>query len=128
MKIVFDGATIADTTLEGHQGLRLGVEFGVQAKRFLRASAVGFEDRGNMGNSLSWSVSKSHATYQDADEYFLEHAQTVSGKGDCVFTTGQGGATGTKTLAGAVLKASGRQLKGIQTIFDYTLQGGLVTS
>lgn len=127
MKIVFAGTTIADTTLDGHHGLRLGADFSVQAKRFLRATAASFEDRGSLVNRLSWSVSKSHASYQAADEYFLEHAQTVSGKGDCVFTTGQGGATGTKTLAGAVLKASARELKGMQTVFDYTLEGGLVT-
>jgi hypothetical protein len=99
------------------------------ADDLLRAAVGRQWNRGNRMLSLSFSVSREHATLQAAQDYLLYHTINFPGENEmqCVITPHQTGAQSYYLSYPQLASSPGRQI-GATTIHDYTVTGGTITT
>lgn len=126
MKITFAGQVLADdAALQWCSGDTLAADRGVSLDEYPQADYATPRDLGNATVQYAFSAFKSHATLRAAQVYYLTHGQEATGQGDAVLAT-EGNAQ-TRYLRDAICTARAASLRGLSTLFEYTLLGTLVT-
>ena len=122
MKLVFAGTTIFDdSALIYASGLTINGVASVQRDELLRAANARFHDRGNKFLDIRFSVTRSHASLREAQEFAFTHPLLVAGKGSAVLTLGLTGDSSTATGADSILTCSATA-NGVKTVCSYSLQ------
>lgn len=128
MTITHAGTLIAsDSPFAKIEGLQVATTLKVQTRRMVRASAARHRAKGAKRSQITFSVRRSHASAAEASDFYLTHAQEISGPGAAAIICGEPGDTQELTLAAAQLTAQGVTRSGIQTIHRYTLTGGEIS-
>lgn len=129
MKITHGSNVLAeDAKLIWSSGMRVDTSLEVQTTQGLRAAYAKHRARGNMQNSVSFTVTRRHDSVEEAEEFYLSHAQEVSGKADANFECGEPGDTEVLSMNGANLHVSAISRRGVTTTHTYLLAGGEIAS
>lgn len=122
MKITFKSIILTDDDQLHHDGLNVTRAWKKQVRESLRATNTSSDDRGNAYNVVTFRVDRQHASKRDAEDYYLTHAQSVSGVGTLLITTGQTGDDSVHSLDGSTCTCVGVSNKGQRTVFNYTIE------
>lgn len=131
MKVSFAGTTLADdATLLWCSGDSLLASRESEAFD-LPGSAYGrVQDLGNASVEYGFEVAREHASLKAAQVFFLTHGQAVTGQGDAQLEPE--GVFSLRFVRDAILTARGVSLRGLSSVFEYTILGaavsGLVTA
>lgn len=117
-----DGGTRGVGSAVCQDGLSISEERGVEKIEALRATNAQFIDRGNASVSISFTVSREHASVEAAQGYMLFHASNVPHSGRVEFEEWQN--RGRAWIYGAVLTVGSSIQRGVSTEHQYTIQGG----
>ena len=87
------------------------------------------QDFENERFTITFSVSRVHASEGDASLYCFTHPLAVPGSGTVAFTCqdGQGNTIGTKTLNDAIILVTGMEWESHSTTAHYQMTGGSIT-
>jgi len=120
-----NGAVRAQDQSAGPTDFRLNGRRLEQERQFTRATAVSMKDRGNLKTSISFGVTRLHASVEDAEYFVLSHYQSLPGEGDVVFTarSASGGVARLK-LVNATIAITDHHYKGCRTWHSYQISGG----
>lgn len=125
MRIKFANLFLSNGGLEGPSGLSVNGEQVIDDAGFFRALATVYYARGNDSTSVSFTVTREHASEKAAEVYVLTHRKNVPKEGDLVFYCGFPGDEQQVALLGAVLAGTSAVYLGRTSRLTYTLQGGL---
>ena len=124
MKITFATHLLADDArLMGATGLAVSAAEQAQTLRAIRAEWLQRIARGGKSLSITFSVTRRHATLDDAQDFLLQHPSSLPHQGDAVFEIGQPGDAATLTLPAALLTVASSTLDGAATTHAYALAG-----
>lgn len=106
-----------------HTGLRITGRRVTQITRPLRAAKIRARNRGNAEKVVTFEVARLHKTPKDAEQYLLEHADSVPGDGRVVFE-----AVGRvkRLMENAVIDTVDSRYHGATTWHTYQIIGGLI--
>lgn len=132
MKIWFDTVQLADDGAEGVSGFRInGQNTGVAQVDILNATEPRLRDGLNERNTISFSISRTHASAADAEVYLLTHKTEVPHTGILKLqATGENGQEvirwlGTPDNPAGLTMSDGSYL-GATTFHTYSFIGGVV--
>lgn len=117
---------LADHGYTSPDNLRINGETMADTAEYLRAAAVEVFDRGNRRTSISFSVTRTHASLEAAELFILKHETTLPRRGLIEFEAHQG--RGRAWLYDAVLTQASCSHKGVTSVHDYAILGGAVSS
>lgn len=115
---------------EEADGLRLRVTRSWQVEEFFEASEIESIDNGNAQTTVTFEVTRQHASEDVAEAYILTHAKACQDQGSQTITFMRSdGTTTIKTLdKGRVISADLQWHKGVATRWSYTLGGGALNA
>lgn len=125
MRIKFANLFLSNGGLEGPSGLSVNGDQVIDDAQFFRALASVFYARGNDSTSVSFTVTREHASEKAAEVYVLTHRKNLPKEGDLVFYCGFPGDEQQVALLGAVLAGTSASYLGRTSRLSYTLQAGL---
>ena len=107
-------------------GVSYSGESEVQVRKFLRGAKAIPEDRGNEFTTVTFSMTRRHASIQAAEQFVLTHRGGLPRQGDLEMVCDDGSGTATQSvfLASAVFKSGKSEHKGILSITNYIFVGG----
>ncbi len=128
MKILLGNFSLAAGGTESPEDLRIEGRREVQAVALLRAASAAVLPRGNRLVTVSFTVTREHASYGDAESFLFAHAATLPASGTVSFfcEDADGGQTLYTAGAAAVRSDLGTQ-RGITTRHTYQLACGPLT-
>ena len=127
MKILLGNFSLAAGDAESPEDLRIDGRREVQTATFLRAVGAAVLARGNRLCTVSFAITREHASYGAAESFLFSHAATLPASGAVRFICeDQDGAQVQYTALAAVATDQGRQL-GVTTTHRYQLICGSLT-
>lgn len=105
--------------------LRINGQTVAEAAEYLRAATVEVFDRGHRRTTITFSVTRIHASLETAELYLLKHETTLPRRGLVEFEVWQG--RGRAWWYDAVLIQSACSHQGVTSFHEYTLVGGAVS-
>lgn len=128
MKITIDQFVLAE--MSGPVGVRdfkIVSTRQVEAARFLRAAAGAFFDRKNQVTTVTFAVTRLHASVRDAEVFLLGHESEVPAVGLVTFTArAADGQEVSRYLDAALVEVAESAYVGLSTRHLYTIKGGLL--
>jgi hypothetical protein len=94
----------------------------LQISEFLRANHVRIRDRKNLRLTISFSVTRKHATVDECEAYVLTHAENVPGSGLVKFTTRSGSLS--RFLDASAIQTVDSSYDGLTSRHSYQMIGG----
>lgn len=99
----------------------------VEPAQFLRAAATAFFDRKNLATTITFVVTRLHASVRDAEVFLLAHESEVPAGGLAAFTArSDDGQEVTRYLDAAIVEVTEAAYVGLSTRHLYTIKGGLL--
>ena len=128
MKIFLDQFCLAAGGDESPENLRVNGQRQVQTADFLRAADAGVFARGGRVNTLSFGITREHASYGAAESFLFAHAAVLPASGTLVVICEDAGGPQVRYAAhaAAVRTDEGTQ-RGITTTHVYTIVCGTIT-
>lgn len=131
MKITIEPATGRPFELAGHghtspADLRINGELVAETAEYLRATVVDVFNRGNRRTSVTFSVTREHASVEAAQLYLLRHEVNVPRSGLVTFEAEQ--ARGSLWMYDAVLNTVSSSHVGATTLHSYSILGGEISN
>lgn len=128
MTITHGSNVLADPArLYGASGLGVVSTVGIQRANMLRAASARFRPRGNVRIELSFTVARHHESAAAAEDFFLTHAQDVSGQAAATILCGAPGDTQLLTLPSSILSVTSSSRSGNKTTHAYRIRGGQIS-
>lgn len=127
MKIKINNTWLASGGRESPSDLTVNGQRIVEGVPLARALAQRTANRGNAATTVSFTITRQHATVATAELFTLVHFGQLPAEGNVTFLLGEVAEETAVVLAGAVLEAVPRRHNGVTTITTYTLRGGLPT-
>ncbi len=127
MKILIDNFSLTAGGDGSPENLRLNGQREVQTAAFLRAAGAGVFARGDRVNTISFAVTREHASYGAAEGFLFSHAATLPASGalTAICEDARGAQVCYAAQASAVRADEGTQ-RGITTTHVYTLVCGAI--
>ena len=127
MKILLDHFSLAAGGDESPENLRVNGRRQVQTAVFLRAASAGIYARGERVNTITFAVTREHASYGAAESFLFSHAATLPAAGALTLLCEDAGGAQVRYVAraSAVTADEGTQ-RGVTTTHVYTLVCGAV--
>ena len=113
---------------ESPKGLTLNGKQQVQSVPLLGGAVAGVYPRGNRVNTLTFAVTREHASHGAAEGFLFLHAATLPASGELTFLCedADGGAVRYRASAAAVVSDEGSQV-GVTTTHRYSLVCGVIS-
>ena len=128
MKILIDNFSLAAGGTESPEDLRIEGRREVQAVALLRAATATVLPRGNRLNTISFTITREHDTYGDAESFLFAHAATLPASGTVSFYCEDlGGAQVLYTAQAAAIRSDLGTQRGVTTRHAYVVACGPLT-
>ncbi len=128
MRVFIDQFCLSNGDDESPKGLTINGKQQVQSVPLLRAAAAGVYPRGNRINTVTFAVTREHASHGAAEGFLFFHAARLPASGNLTFLCEDvdGGAVCYRAEAAAVSSDKGSQL-GMTTTHQYTVVCGVIS-
>ena len=128
MKIFLDQFSLAAGGDESPENFRVHGQSAVQTAGFLRAASAGVFARGGRVNTLSFAVTREHASYGAAEAFLFSHAATLPASGTLTAVCEDAGGAQVRYVAqAAAIRTDEGTQRGITTTHVYTVVCGAIT-
>ena len=128
MKILLGNFSLAAGGAESPEDLRVEGRREVQAVALLRAASAAVLPRGNRLNAISFTITREHASYGEAEGFLFAHAATLPASGTVsFFCEDLGGAQVLYTAEAAAIRSDFGAQRGITTTHRYQILCGPIT-
>ena len=128
MKILLNQFSLAAGGDQSPENLRINGQRQVQTAGFLRAASTGVFARGDRVNTLSFAITREHASYGAAESFLFAHAATLPASGTLTaICEDAGGAQVRYTAQASAIRADRGTQRGVTTTHVYTLVCGAIT-
>lgn len=135
MKVSVQPATGAPVPLTGIsleewvEGLTGPCDWAEQVNRLIGGAQVRVADRGNVVNTLTFRIRRTHASPDAAALFYLDHPGAVPHVAAVTFTIVdlKGKTIATRSMTQAAIKVSRESWHGSGTVMQYHIQGGLIS-
>lgn len=127
MKIFIDQFCLANGGDESPVGLSINGQQRVQSVALLRSSTADVYPRGNRVNTVTFAVTRTHASPGAAEGFLFFHAATLPASGDLTFLCEDAEGPAVRyTAAGAAVAADKGAQLGPSTTHQYTVVCGAI--
>jgi hypothetical protein len=135
VKISVQSGTAAPVSLTGIspeewvEGLAGPCDWADQVNRLIGGAQVRVADRGNVQNTLTFRIRRTHASPNVAALFYVDHPGAVPHVATVTFTIVNlsGISVATRSMTSAAIKVSRESWHGCSTVMTYHIQGGRIS-
>ncbi len=111
------------------EGLTGPCDWAEQVNRLIGGAQVRVADRGNVQNTLTFRIRRTHASADAAALFYLDHPGSVPHVANVTLTIVNlaGRTIATRTMTSAAIKVSRESWHGCGTVMHYHITGGLIS-
>lgn len=129
MKIKIENFWLAEAGQLSPDSLRVNGRRSIQIAALLRAEASKTFNRKNTVTTISFSITREHASFREAESYMIEHEAGIPASGIVEFIChDENGGESSFYLDTGFLETSEAYSIGVSTIHSYTIVGGRITT